>query len=294
MWIYERLLFPQTPVEPYVGSNVPWPEHSRQAAGPVGCPYRGGRRDRKRPPRHLRAHCVVALYTPVQLATIDQISGGRVIAGLGNGWATDELRATGATRADRRRFLDETLDVFDAVWGPDPVNFRGPRVVVDNAAVLPKPVARIPVLLGGGGHNLARGTTSKTLWCIAKRADGWLPLLTTPGPGGSRATAGRRGPHPGHGMRIRAGREPDGDDRRRQRHLHRPPGRTRPDRVRRHARSDRGRFPDRRAGGCRRADRRSQLAKLVSGTDPDNARSQIAAFLLSAPPHRAGPGVSSC
>ena len=41
------------------------------------------------------------------------------------------------TRADRGRFLDETLDVFDAVWGPDPVTFRGPRVVIDNASVLP-------------------------------------------------------------------------------------------------------------------------------------------------------------
>lgn len=90
-----------------------------------------------------------------------------------------------ATRADRGRFLDETLDVFDAVWGPDPVSFRGPRVVVDNAAVLPKPVAKIPVMLGGGGHNPGRGTSSKALQRIAKRADGWLPLLATPGPAGA-------------------------------------------------------------------------------------------------------------
>ena len=81
------------------------------------------------------------------------------------------------TRADRGRFLDETLDVFDAVWGPDPVTFRSPRVVIDNAAVLPKPVSKIPVMLGGGG--------SKTVQRIAKRADGWLPLLTTPGPAGA-------------------------------------------------------------------------------------------------------------
>jgi alkanesulfonate monooxygenase SsuD/methylene tetrahydromethanopterin reductase-like flavin-dependent oxidoreductase (luciferase family) len=96
---------------------------------------------------------VAALHTPVQLAkalaTIDQISGGRVIAGLGTGWSTDEFRATGATRADHGRFLDETLDGFDAVWGPDPVTFRSPRVVIDNAWVLPKPVSKIPVMLGG-------------------------------------------------------------------------------------------------------------------------------------------------
>lgn len=54
---------------------------------------------------------------------------------------------------------------------PDPVTFRSPRVIIDNAAVLPRPVSKIPVLLGGGAVQR-----------IAQRADGWLPLLTTPGP----------------------------------------------------------------------------------------------------------------
>ncbi|OBJ67432.1 TIGR03619 family F420-dependent LLM class oxidoreductase [Mycobacterium colombiense] len=187
VWTYERLLFPQTPVEPYAGSNVPWPEHSRQAADPLAVLTAAAVATES--VRLGTSVLVAALHTPIQLAkalaTIDQISGGRVIAGLGTGWATDELQATGATRADRGRFLDETLDVFDAVWGPDPVSFRGPRVVVDNAAVLPKPVAKIPVMLGGGGHNLGRGTSSKALQRIAKRADGWLPLLATPGPAGA-------------------------------------------------------------------------------------------------------------
>ena len=99
-----------------------------------------------------------------------------MIAGMGTGWSTDELQATGATRADRGRFLDETLDVFDAVWGPDPVTFRSPRVVIDNASVLPKPATKIPVMLGGG---------SKAVRRIAKRADGWLTVPTTPGPAGA-------------------------------------------------------------------------------------------------------------
>jgi probable F420-dependent oxidoreductase len=126
---------------------------------------------------------VAALHTPVQLAkalaTVDQISGGRMIAGMGTGWSTDEFQAAGATRADRGRLLDETLDVFDAVWGPDPVNFRSARVVVDNAAILPKPVTNIPVMLGGG--------SGRALQRVAQRADGWLPLLTTPGPAGAAA-----------------------------------------------------------------------------------------------------------
>jgi probable F420-dependent oxidoreductase len=187
LWTYERLLFPVTPAEPYAGTNLPWPEHSRQAADPLAVLTAAAVATEK--VRLGTSILVAALHTPVQLAkeiaTIDQISGGRMIAGIGTGWATDELQATGATRADRGRFLDETLDVFDAVWGPDPVTFRGARVVIDNASVLPKPASKIPVMLGGGGSNLGRSTSSKAVQRIAQRADGWLPLLTTPGPAGA-------------------------------------------------------------------------------------------------------------
>ena len=180
LWTYERLLFPQTPVETYAElPNVPWPEASRQTADPLTVLTAAAVATEK--VRLGVALLVAALHTPVQLAktlaTIDQISGGRIIAGMGIGWSTDEFQATGATRADRGRFLDETLDVFDAVWGPDPVTFRSPRVVIDNASVLPKPASKIPVMLGGGG--------SKAVQRIVKRADGWLPLLTTPGPAGA-------------------------------------------------------------------------------------------------------------
>ena len=179
LWTYERLLFPQTPAESYAElPNVPWPAHSRQAADPMAVLTAAAVATEQ--VRLGIAVLVAALHTPVQLAkalaTIDQISGGRMIAGMGTGWSTDEFQATGATRADRGRFLDETLDVFDAVWGPDPVTFRSPRVVIDNASVLPKPATKIPVMLGGG---------SKAVQRIAKRADGWLPLLTSPGPAGA-------------------------------------------------------------------------------------------------------------
>jgi probable F420-dependent oxidoreductase len=187
LWTYERLLFPETPAEPYAPPSVTWPEPQRQAADPLAVLTAAAVVTKR--VRLGTAVLVAALHTPVQLAkalaTVDQISGGRVIAGMGTGWSTDELQATGATRADRGRFLDETLDVFDAVWGPDPVTFRGPRVVIDNASVLPKPVSKIPVLLAGGGSNLVRSTSSKTLQRIAKRADGWLPVLAAPGPAGA-------------------------------------------------------------------------------------------------------------
>jgi probable F420-dependent oxidoreductase len=187
LWTYERLLFPERPLEPYAPPNVPWPETQRQAADSLAVLTAAAVAT-----EHVRlgtAVLIPALHTPIQLAkalaTIDQISGGRMVAGLGTGWATDELQAAGATRADRGRFLDETLDVFDAVWGPDPVNFRSPRVVIDNASVLPKPASRIPVMLGGGDSNVGRNTNRRAVQRIAQRADGWLPILATPGPAGA-------------------------------------------------------------------------------------------------------------
>jgi probable F420-dependent oxidoreductase len=180
LWTYERLLFPQAPIEPYAEQpNVPWPGHSRQAAEPLAVLTAAAVATEK--VRLGVSLLVAALHTPIQLAkalaTIDQISGGRVIAGMGTGWSTDEFQAAGATQADRGRFLDETLDVFDAVWGPDPVTFRSPRVVIDNATVLPKPVSKIPVMLGG--------VTPKAVQRIVKRADGWLPFLNAPGSTGA-------------------------------------------------------------------------------------------------------------
>ncbi len=178
LWTYERVLFPESPAEDYFGS--PWPETQRQAADPLAVLTAAAMVTSRT--RLGTGVLVAAAHAPFQLAkslaTIDQISGGRVIAGLGAGWSSDELQTNRATRADRGRFLDEMIDVFAAVWGPDPVSYRGPRVVIDNATVLPKPASRIPVLLAG-----ARG---KGLERIATRADGWLPIV---GPGEFEATA---------------------------------------------------------------------------------------------------------
>ena len=186
LWTYERLLFPANPVESYAGTDAPWPTHSRQAADPLAVLTAAAVVTET--VRLGTSVLVAGLHTPIQLAkalaTVDQISGGRMIAGLGTGWSTDEFRAAGARRADRGLLLDETLDVLDAVWTRDPVTFRSPHVVIDDAAVLPKPVAQMPVLLAGGG-SLPDRAPSKALRRIAERADGWLPLLTEPGQAGA-------------------------------------------------------------------------------------------------------------
>jgi probable F420-dependent oxidoreductase len=114
---------------------------------------------------------VAGLHLPVPaaktLASLDDASRGRVIAGLGSGWSIDEF-AAGAARpiAERGTALDEFLDVAAAVWGPNPVSIDTGRYQVTAADVNPKPARRIPVYLGGGPKAFRR---------IARRADGWLP-----------------------------------------------------------------------------------------------------------------------
>jgi probable F420-dependent oxidoreductase len=172
LWVYERLLYPVEPITGLYGiPGLPWP------AGYEGCAdalavlaAAAAVTDTIR----LGGGVFVApLHIPIRLAkalaTIDGLSGGgRLLAGLGNGWAQEELQAVGADLADRGRSLDETMDVLEAAWGEDPVSYQGHRTVIDQALVQPKPLRKIPVLLGGGN-------TPAALDRIARRSDGWIP-----------------------------------------------------------------------------------------------------------------------
>ena len=84
LWTYERLLFPKSPLEPYAPPNVPWPEHSRQVADSLAVLTAAAVATEQ--VRLGTALLIAAQHTPVQLAkalaTIDQISGGRMIAGM--------------------------------------------------------------------------------------------------------------------------------------------------------------------------------------------------------------------
>ncbi|HEY4277656.1 MAG TPA: TIGR03619 family F420-dependent LLM class oxidoreductase [Conexibacter sp.] len=172
LWTFERLLLPDAPKDAYFGEPS-WPEGYRQTADALAVLTVAAMATSSA--RLGTSALVAATHAPVHLAksfaTIDQISGGRMLAGITAGWSSDELQTLGVTRADRGRLLDETIDVFNAVWGPDPVEYRGPRAVIDPATIRPKPAARIPILLGG-----TAGST-RTLQRIATRADGWLPVI---------------------------------------------------------------------------------------------------------------------
>ena len=98
--------------------------------------------------------------TARSLATLDHMSGGRMIAGLGSGWTETEFRMTGIPFPEigpRLQMLDEALTCLRGLWDEAPFSFDGEFYHFQEASLVPRPVqARPPVLLGGGGKGLLR------------------------------------------------------------------------------------------------------------------------------------------
>jgi probable F420-dependent oxidoreductase len=98
--------------------------------------------------------------TARSLATLDQMSGGRMLAGLGSGWTETEFRMTGIPFPEigpRLRMLDEALTCIRGLWGESPFSFEGEFYHFADASLTPRPVqSRPPIVLGGGGKGLLR------------------------------------------------------------------------------------------------------------------------------------------
>lgn len=98
--------------------------------------------------------------TARSLATLDQMSGGRMVAGLGSGWTETEFRMTGIPFPEigpRLRMLDEALTCLRGLWGEAPFTHEGEFYRFRDASLVPRPVqARPPILLGGSGKGLLR------------------------------------------------------------------------------------------------------------------------------------------
>jgi len=115
------------------------------------------------------------LVTAKVLATIDRLSGGRLILGAGVGWLREEFEAVGAPPFDERgRVTDEYIDLMRTTWVTDPVTFEGRYYKVKDVHALPKPAQRggIPVWIGGHTDSAVRRA--------ATLGDGWHPIALRP------------------------------------------------------------------------------------------------------------------
>jgi alkanesulfonate monooxygenase SsuD/methylene tetrahydromethanopterin reductase-like flavin-dependent oxidoreductase (luciferase family) len=119
----------------------------------------------------------VARRRPAKLArevtTLDRLTGGRMILGVGLGDPVDDEYGSFGDTTDRRVLaerLDESLRALDLLWSGEPVSYRGNQVTVDDVVMLPTPVQRprVPVWVGGFWPHRAP-------MCRAARWDGAIP-----------------------------------------------------------------------------------------------------------------------
>jgi probable F420-dependent oxidoreductase len=120
-----------------------------------------------------------ALRQPVllahSLASLDRLSGGRVIVGLGGGFPSPETErqfaATGVPFTSRVGRLAETITVLRALWSGKPVSHEGRHFAFDEMTLSPAPDNPPPIWLAGAGAAAERR--------VGRLADGWLPYLPT-------------------------------------------------------------------------------------------------------------------
>ena len=118
-------------------------------------------------------------YTPImlakRLATLDVLSQGRVICGLGLGWSKDEYQASNIPFMNRGERADEFIQVLKKIWTDDIVEFKGKYYNIPGSKIGPKPFQKphIPIYLGGFSSN----TFSRI---VKQDLSGWLGVIHGP------------------------------------------------------------------------------------------------------------------
>ncbi len=152
VWTYERLLYPLGDVPQPGGPPRPLPGHYQLTYDPLETlAWVAAQTSTVR----LGTSVLGALFhVPVvlarRLATLDQLSGGRVVAGLGQGWVPQDFAAAKVQMEGRGRALEEVIGALRAAWGPNPVQFEGRFAQIPPSGIDPKPVRPegIPILVG--------------------------------------------------------------------------------------------------------------------------------------------------
>jgi probable F420-dependent oxidoreductase len=111
------------------------------------------------------------IVTAKAVATLDRLSGGRFVFGIGFGWNEDEIAQHGVSMPDRREVAREHVLAMRALWTADVGAFHGAHVTIEPSWSWPKPTRPEgpPVLIGGAAG-------PKLFAHVAEYADGWIPI----------------------------------------------------------------------------------------------------------------------
>jgi probable F420-dependent oxidoreductase len=118
---------------------------------------------------------LLAQHDPIilakQIATLDVLSHGRVVLGIGFGWNRAEAEDHGVTFAERREIAREHMLCMQALWSLNEAEFHGRYVSLESSWSWPKPIQqpRVTTLIGGGA-------TPTVFAAVAEYADGWMPI----------------------------------------------------------------------------------------------------------------------
>lgn len=138
------------------------------------------------------------LYAAKVVTTIDHLSRGRMVLGIGAGWMAEEFEALGVAFAERGRMTDEQVTLFRTLWSEERPRFEGRYYQVENVAFRPKPYGRdrIPIWVGGEGARAQRRA--------GQLGDAWFPYFVRITPAelaarfdNVRQAAGQAGREPG-------------------------------------------------------------------------------------------------
>ena len=113
------------------------------------------------------------IYTAKEVATVDVLSGGRVILGIGSGWMKEEFEALGIDFHHRGAMTDEAIQALRALWKDGPASFEGKHFKFSPLHSNPKPVRRdVPIHVGGHSTAAARRA--------GRYGDGFFPTVMNP------------------------------------------------------------------------------------------------------------------
>ncbi len=123
--------------------------------------------------------CLVVERDPIvlakEVASLDLLSGGRVLFGIGGGWNAEEMENHGTNFKTRWKLLEERIGALKKIWTEEAASYQGQFVRFDPIWSYPKPAQKPhpPILMGGHGP--------KALDRVVKYCDGWMPILFAAG-----------------------------------------------------------------------------------------------------------------